>query len=37
MQQLELENPAAGEIITGLALADELNTQNAIDAAMQHC
>lgn len=32
-QQLELENPATGEIITRVILADEVDTQNAINAA----
>src|SRR5258708_6923932 len=32
-QQLELENPATGEIITKVTLADEVDTQNAISAA----
>ncbi|MDN3654215.1 aldehyde dehydrogenase family protein [Ferruginibacter paludis] len=33
IQQLELENPATGEIITRVTLADETDTQNAIAAA----
>lgn len=32
-QQLALENPATGEIITKVILADEIDTQNAINAA----
>lgn len=32
-EQLELENPATGEIITKVTLADEIDTQNAINAA----
>jgi len=32
-QQIELENPATGEIITRVILADEVDTQNAISAA----
>jgi len=32
-QQLELENPATGEIITRLTLADEVDAENAILAA----
>ncbi|HET7002626.1 MAG TPA: aldehyde dehydrogenase family protein [Puia sp.] len=32
-QELELENPATGEIITKVILADEVDTQNAINAA----
>lgn len=31
--QLELQNPATGETITRVTLADETDTQNAIDAA----
>jgi len=32
-EQLELENPATGEIITKVTLANEVDTQNAINAA----
>lgn len=33
MKQTELENPATGEIITRIIMADEVDTQNAINAA----